>query len=203
MTVQISLEVSNEARTQRNSTASVERGKPMPVNIIPEDCAVCGTEITVYARAAFCGYTAVICLSANCLECQERKAAEKPDSPELRENETVENGGDEPSDVVCAEEETRSHHVYELIDGRDGSVFYVGVTINPDCRFYEHGAPKSPSAAFPRIQEIRQSGNEYQMRIVASFKNRQRAESFEALLISGTPGIVNRAVPPLRSVATV
>ncbi|MDO8534556.1 MAG: GIY-YIG nuclease family protein [Xanthobacteraceae bacterium] len=158
-----------------------------------------GHELTIYADPV---NDEEINLTWTCEECAaERKAAEKPKTSSLRDDEAVGGGGDEPCDVVRTEEETQIHHVYELIDGRDGGVFYVGVTINPDGRFYSHGMPNSPSAALPRIQEIRQNGGEYHMRIVASFKDRTRAEAYEVLLISETTGAVNRMKPPLRSLA--
>lgn len=158
-----------------------------------------GHEITVHAEPY---NDDEIKLTWICEECEaERPATEEPSALELRNNETMGSGGDEPSDVVRTEEKTRLHHVYELIDGRTDCVFYVGVTMKPAGRFYEHGAPNSTSAAFHRIQEIRQNGGEYRLRVVAAFEDRKRAEAYEALLISETVGLVNRATPPLRSVA--
>ena len=145
-----------------------------------------------------------ISLTWNCYECEAARAsAEKSEAPELRNDEAVGSGGDEPRDMVRKEEEARLHHVYELVDGRNNCVFYVGVTMNPNARFSDHGMPNSSSAALPRIQEIRQGGGEHYMRIVASFNDRRRAEAYEALLISETTGVVNRVTPPLRSVAAV
>lgn len=136
-----------------------------------------------------------------CEECAAQgQTSSQPETPKLRSDETVGSGRDEPSNVVRSEEETRKHHVYELIDGRSRQVFYVGVTLNPNGRYYDHGAPNSTSAAFPRIQEIRQAGSKYHMRIVASFDDRGRAEAYEAILIRETTGLLNRAVPLLRAV---
>jgi hypothetical protein len=53
----------------------------MPVNIIPEICATCGTEVTVYVRASFCGQAIVFILTASCLGCEDRKASEEPKAP--------------------------------------------------------------------------------------------------------------------------
>ena len=77
----------------------------MPVNIIPEDCIYCGEEVTVYVRGRSCGYSNVITVTCACVKCEERKAAEKPDAPELRSEETVGSGGDESGDVVSEEKE--------------------------------------------------------------------------------------------------
>jgi len=160
-----------------------------------------GHELTVHANPI---NDDEINLTWICEECATaRQTSKEPEVPELRGNKTVGGGRDESRDLVRTEEETKLHHVYELIDGRSDCVFYVGVTMNPNGRFYDHGAPNSPSAAFPRIQEIRQCGAKYRMQIVASFSDRRRAEAYEALLISGTVGVVNRATPPLRSVAAI
>ena len=134
-----------------------------------------------------------------CEECA-REAAEKQKASELRGDEAVGGGGDEPSNVVRAEEAAPVHHVYELIECGPDQAFYVGVTKNPNGRYYEHGAPGSTSAAFPRIQEIRQRGGQYHLNVVASFYDRERAEAYEALLISQSSDLVNRLKPPLRSV---
>ncbi len=149
-----------------------------------------GHEFTIFAKPISDDEIDLVWL---CEECAiARQAAEKPEASELRGDEAVGSGGDEPSDVVCAEEETRLHHVYELVDGRNNRVFYVGVTMNPVDRHYDHGTPTGNSAALPRITEIRQDGGEYHLQIVASFKDRGKAEAYEAWLISQSEELVNR-----------
>jgi predicted GIY-YIG superfamily endonuclease len=171
----------------------------LPINIIPTECTVCGEETTIYIRGEHCENNDVFILTCACIACEKRKTAEKSNPSNVRSDEAVGEGGNESGDVVCQEEE-RQHHVYELIDHRDDSVFYIGVTMNPRGREYDHGAPNSESAALPRIQEIRQSGSDYHLRIVASFDDRQRAEAYETILINQTSGIVNRFVPKMRCV---
>lgn len=96
----------------------------MPVNIVAERCSVCDAEITVYARAASCGHATVICLSASYLGCEEGKAPEQPEAPELRDDEAMAGAGNEPFNVVCEKEEKHHEEVSEhtpgpwIVDGR-------------------------------------------------------------------------------------
>lgn len=167
----------------------------MPINIIPENCVGCGEETTVYVRAASCGQSDVFILSSCCLKCEERKASEKRAASEQRTSETVGKREDESGDLVLPSESVK-HHVYELIDDRDNLVFYVGITSNPNSRYSNHRNDTS-GAAYPRFQE---ANGQCSMRVVATFDDRTRAQSFEALLINQTPGLLNRAIPGLRAV---
>ena len=88
----------------------------MPINIIPEECAACGEEITVFVRASSCGHANVIAVSCSCVACDERKAAEKSETPDLRSDEAVGSGGDESGDVVSEEKEI--NHIYQLVGRR-------------------------------------------------------------------------------------
>lgn len=82
-------------------------------------------------------------------------------------------------------------YVYELVDPRTDTTFYIGKTATPHGRFAAHkGDPAS--AAHARLTEIRLAGAGAEMRIIATFHSEDAALDYELYLIQRTPGLVNR-----------
>lgn len=83
------------------------------------------------------------------------------------------------------------HVVYALIDGRDGSTFYIGYTHQrPKARLWGHCHDRK-GAAYQRIQEIRQSAP-VTMRVLSRYRCASEALYEEHRLINLPPGLVNR-----------
>lgn len=85
-------------------------------------------------------------------------------------------------------------YVYELVDPRSGTVFYLGYTATPNSRLSGH--VNSPtSAAYPTIKAIEWAGQKVIMNIIGEFATQAEALDYEEYLISKTPGLVNRTGP--------
>lgn len=87
----------------------------------------------------------------------------------------------------------RVHDVYALVDGRDGSEFYIGYTRQwPKQRLYGH-CHDPASAAYDRIREIWAAGKAVSLRVLASYETREEALLREAHEIKRRKGLVNRS----------
>lgn len=84
--------------------------------------------------------------------------------------------------------------VYKLIDPRDKTIFYVGITRDMAARLQAHKTDPG-SAAFVRIRALRDLRLDVQMACIAQFETREDAADFESYLISKTPGLLNRSAP--------
>lgn len=84
----------------------------------------------------------------------------------------------------------RKSYVYFLLDPRDGTVFYVGVSSNPARRLDQHMAP-SGSASFRRCDEILDAGLWPTFVLVAECADRIDALWIEREMIYAYPGLVN------------
>ncbi len=81
--------------------------------------------------------------------------------------------------------------VYALIDDRDGTPFYIGVTLNPAKRESEH-RNSFWSDMTQRIVRIEREGGTASLRALSLFGSHRDALCEERRLIRATPNIVNR-----------
>lgn len=70
-------------------------------------------------------------------------------------------------------------------------VFYVGISVHPHWRFYEHETDPC-SAAWLRIQEIKRDSEQCRMELLREYTDRQDALDLEYELICRLPNLVNR-----------
>lgn len=88
-------------------------------------------------------------------------------------------------------------YVYELIDPRDGSIFYVGK--GKAGRAWQHeadvrsGRPPKNWRKHRRIEEILSAGVSVEVRIVAYYEDEAEAYSHEVELIASLSGLTNIA----------
>jgi hypothetical protein len=85
----------------------------------------------------------------------------------------------------------RKWNVYNLVDPRDGEVFYVGCTVNTLGRLSNHNSDPA-SAAWPRCSEIRDAGERAILVVQAIFWDMVAALEFENSLIREASKAVNR-----------
>lgn len=87
----------------------------------------------------------------------------------------------------------RIHDVYALVDGRDGSVFYIGYTRQwPKQRLHGHCHNRLGST-YQRIREIWAAGKAVSIQVLASFETQEEAWLREAEEIASRKGLVNRS----------
>ena len=82
-------------------------------------------------------------------------------------------------------------HVYELIDPRSETPFYIGCTTAPRARTVSHRTDTG-SAAWSVVQEIHAAGLKCRLRTVAKYSDKESARAHEDRLIEMLPGLVNR-----------
>lgn len=80
--------------------------------------------------------------------------------------------------------------VYGLIDPRTAKIFYVGMTYNPDGRFYAHHHDRG-SFAYPRIKELGAAGLQSQLVILFKAADRLSARILERKLIAEYDALTN------------
>jgi hypothetical protein len=81
-------------------------------------------------------------------------------------------------------------HVYQLIDPRTESVFYVGLTTSPKARTRGHRTD-SGSSAWATVQDIHAAGLKCRLRTIAKYPDKEEARAHEDRLIATLPGLVN------------
>jgi hypothetical protein len=82
-------------------------------------------------------------------------------------------------------------YVYELVDPRGPTVFYIGKTCNPVGRLTQHRNNPLRSLA-GRIDEISAAGLAFTMRVVAKFYTEAECFDHERKLIDSTPDLLNK-----------
>lgn len=84
--------------------------------------------------------------------------------------------------------------VYGLIDPRDSSLFYVGVTKNPERRKREHFSPRYLGfPTFDRCSEIKRHGVLPRMATIWLCETKAEAFNVETFILAAIPNLVNRA----------
>lgn len=83
--------------------------------------------------------------------------------------------------------------VYDLVDMRDGSTFYVGSTKNLDKRFYGHrNAPQG--TCYARIKEIEAANSSCIIRAISQHEKEVDALRAEAERIVALPDLINKMI---------
>jgi hypothetical protein len=84
----------------------------------------------------------------------------------------------------------REWKVYGLIDPRDATVFYVGISRNLKARLNNH-IYDSASAAWPRCQRIKDDGMKAVMCVFGMYDDKNEAKITEGRLILSLPDVCN------------
>jgi hypothetical protein len=89
---------------------------------------------------------------------------------------------------------SRTHHepcfLYGLIDPRTATVFYVGISNNPQRRFDQHRTDRA-SPACDRFNEIEAAGLRPQLKVLWGMCGRQRTRDLETRVIQEFPALTN------------
>jgi hypothetical protein len=85
--------------------------------------------------------------------------------------------------------------VYALLDPRDETVFYVGISIYQAAYRLTQHQTDSKSAAFPRLRSLADLGLKGVVKEIAHFDAERDARDYESYLISRTPGLLNKSAP--------
>lgn len=80
--------------------------------------------------------------------------------------------------------------VYALVDPRSSTIYYVGISINPEARLAGHRSDPA-SAAWSRTREIIKNGFKPALKVLSEHPTRDEALRREFELISSTPNLVN------------
>src|SRR5688572_8145217 len=100
-----------------------------------------------------------------------------------------------PVPVICW---TR---VYQLVDPRNGEVFYIGKTYNPEERIRQHEyevTRGSKSAKSERMRELWRVGMRAEMRTIGLFTDNIRALEHEASLIRSAGPLLTNNQPDIQ-----
>jgi hypothetical protein len=85
-------------------------------------------------------------------------------------------------------------HLYELVDPRDGVVFYVGLTSQPSTRLKAHGHNRG-GVCYARCREISAAGLAPIMNLLSEHTDKQGGLIEEANQIRSRANLINRAKP--------
>ena len=84
------------------------------------------------------------------------------------------------------------YSVYSLTDPRDGRIYYVGCTTNPEQRLRMHSGGNSTCTADRINSKLKEEGLQPVMTILASTEDRQQAGDLERHWIANFSTLVNR-----------